>query len=147
MTEARREASDSAVLREVIRRAGHEIRNALSGVAVNLEVVRTRVSREQTSAEVLSFADRARVQVQAATTLTNGLLAVIGAAVAGSAPAAPGKSTAKSGEARELALNADLSAVLADIEQLASAIGVSIEQRGGNVILKVLPEGHSHSKD
>lgn len=146
MTEARRQASDSAVLREVIRRAGHEIRNALSGVAVNLEVVRSRVSREHASADVLSFADRARLQVQAATTLTNGLLAVMGAAVAPSAGAS-GKPPAKSGEGGELALNADLSAALADIEQLASAIGVSIEQRDGNVILKVLPEGQSHSKD
>ncbi len=146
MTEARREASDSAVLREVIRRAGHEIRNALSGVAVNLEVVRSRVSREQASAEVLSFADRARLQIQTATGLTNGLLAVMGAAVS-AAPEPLGKSTGKSGKGGELALNADLSAVLADIEQLANAIGVSIEQRGGNVILKVLPEGHSHSKD
>jgi hypothetical protein len=144
VTEARREASDSAVLREVIRRSGHEIRNALSGVAVNLEVVRSRVSRDQASAEVLSFADRARQQIQTATVMTNGLLAIVGAAVGA---ADPGGKAVRKGQGGEIALNADLSAALGDIEQLASAIGVSIEEHGGNVILKVLPEGQSHSKD
>jgi hypothetical protein len=146
VTEARRDASDSAVLREIIRRSGHEIRNALSGVAVNLEVVRSRCSREPKSEDVLPFADRARLQVHAATVLTNGLLAVVGAAVKGQGdPKA--KPSKKSGGSGELTLNGDLSAVLSDIEQLAGAIGVSIEQTGANVILKVLPEGQSHSKD
>lgn len=145
MTEARRDPGESTVLREIIRRSGHEIRNALSGVAVNLEVVRSRCSREPNAAEVLPFADRARLQIHAATVLTNGLLAIVGAA-AGSENDPKGKPK-KSGERGELALNADLSAVFAEIRQLAGAIGVSIEQRGANVILKVLPEGHSHSKD
>jgi len=147
VTDARREASDSAVLREVIRRSGHEIRNALSGVAVNLEVVRSRVSRDQPSADVVSFADRARLQVHAATVLTNGLLAIVGAAVAASDQPTGRTAGKKSAEGGQLALNGDLAAARADIEQLASAIGVSIEERGGNVILKVLPEGQSHSKD
>jgi len=146
VTRVRGEASDSAALREIVRRSGHEIRNALSGVAVNLEVVRSRCSRDPRADEVLPFADRARLQIQAATTLTNGLLAVVGAAVRGqSDPKA--KPSKESGESAELALNADLSAVFSDIEQLAGAIGVSIEQRSGNVILKVLPEGHGHSKN
>lgn len=146
MTEARREASESRVLREVIRRGGHEIRNALSGVAVNLEVVRSRCSRDPISAEVVSFADRARSQIAEATVLTNGLLALVGAAVGGRGDA-KGKATEKGGVSAEFTLNPDASAVMSDIQQLASAIGVKVEQRGSNVILQVLPEGQSHSKD
>jgi hypothetical protein len=146
VTEARREAGDSTVLREVIRRSGHEIRNALSGVAVNLEVVRSRCSRDPNAAEVLPFADRARLEIHSATVLTNGLLAVLAAAVRAQNEQT-GKPSRKSGESAELALNGDLSAVFSDIQQLAGAISVSIEQRGPNVILKVLPEGHGHFKD
>jgi hypothetical protein len=73
------------------------------------------------------------------------LLAIVAAAAKG-ASETKGKS-ARAGESAELALNADLSAVLPEIRQLAAAIGVSIEERGSNVILKALPEGHGHSKD
>ena len=146
MTDARRQASESAVIREVIRRAGHEIRNALSGVSVNLEVVRSRCSRDPGSADVLSFADRARSQIETATALTNGLLALMAAVVAAEGDGTA-KSAVKAGDSVELTLNADPSAVLSDIQQLAGAVGVLAEQRGANVILRVLPEGQSHSKD
>jgi len=36
---------------------------------------------------------------------------------------------------------------MSDIERLASAIDVHVERRGERVILNVLPEGKSHSKD
>jgi hypothetical protein len=36
---------------------------------------------------------------------------------------------------------------VSDIERLASRIAVGIEQHGHRVILRVLPEGKSHSKD
>jgi hypothetical protein len=111
---------------------------------VNLEVVRSRCSRDPKADDVLPFADRARLQVHAATVLTNGLLAIVAAAASGQSD--PKGKTRKSGDGSELALNADLSAVFADVQQLAGAIGVSIEQRGLNVILKVLPEGNGHSK-
>ncbi|HEX6628869.1 MAG TPA: hypothetical protein VF105_13015 [Gemmatimonadaceae bacterium] len=130
----------------MIRRAGHEIRNALSGVAVNLEVVRSRCSRDPISGEVVSFADRARLQIAEATVLTNGLLALVSAAVAGRNDA-KATSARDGGISAEFALNPDASAVMSDIQQLASAIGITVEQRGSNVILQVLPEGYSHSKD
>ena len=38
-------------------------------------------------------------------------------------------------------------AIVSDIERLGSLIDVGVEQRGERVILKVLPEGKSHSKD
>jgi len=145
VTEARREASASPVLRELVRRAGHEIRNALSGVAVNLEVVRSRSGREG-AGDIVSFADRARLQLSAATVLTNGLLALVNATLC-DPPQGKAKADAKAGDSVELLLNRDASAFMSDIDLLARAIGFSVEQRGANVILKVLPEGQSHSKD
>jgi len=86
------------------------------------------------------------LQVSAATALTNGLLALVNAAL----PAQPDAKVdrdAEAGDSLELLLNRDASAFLSDIDLLARAIGISAEQRGLNVILKVLPEGQSHSKD
>jgi hypothetical protein len=37
--------------------------------------------------------------------------------------------------------------VVSDIERLTSRIGVGVEQNGQRVILTILPEGKSHSKD
>ena len=148
MTDARLTASDLKVIREVVRRAGHEIRNALNGVAVNVEVVRSRLNRDPAAGDTLPFAERAISNVSAASVLTNGLLALTNATLASGTESAgvKGKQEAVTGGSVELTL-ANASAVLSDIRRLAAAIDVSVEERGANVILKVLPEGQSHSKD
>ena len=148
MTEARLSASDLKVIREVIRRAGHEIRNALNGVAVNVEVVRSRLSRDPAAGDTIPFAERAILNLSAASVLTNGLLALTNATLtSGADPVAQkAKKSPVSGGSVELTLG-NASAVLADIRRLAAAIDVSVEERGANVILRVLPEGQSHSKD
>jgi signal transduction histidine kinase len=139
-------AGDIKVLREIIRRAGHEIRNALNGVAVNVEVVRSRSTRHAAASEVTAFAERAIRNASAASVLTNGLLALTNASL-GPGPVGPKakKDHITSGSV-ELTLG-DATAVLSDIRRLAAAIDVSVEERGANVILKVLPEGQSHSED
>ena len=147
MTDARLSASDLKVIREVVRRAGHEIRNALNGVAVNAEVVRSRLSRDPAAADVVPFAERAILNLSAASVLTNGLLALTNATLSGAGAAAQkGGKDPVAGGSVELTLG-DASAVLSDIRRLAAAIDVSVEERGANVILRVLPEGHGHSKD
>ena len=154
MTDARRratEASPPQAIREIIRRAGHEIRNALNGVAVNVEVVRSRSEGATgTSArELTPFAERAVIQVGEASALTDGLLALVNSVLAAQA-AGTLKSPARHGAGTriELMIYGDGAAtVLSDIERLASLIGVSVEQHGERVILRVLPEGKSHSKD
>lgn len=133
----------------MLRRGGHELRNALSGVAVNLEVVRSRLERGLPATELSSFADRARLQVGVATTLGDGLLGLINSVLAaladGTLRTASGHGA---GNQIELMIYGDRGAVvLSDIERLASLIGVSVEQHDQRVILKVLPEGKSHSKD
>jgi alkanesulfonate monooxygenase SsuD/methylene tetrahydromethanopterin reductase-like flavin-dependent oxidoreductase (luciferase family) len=137
------------LVREMVRRAGHELRNALSGVAVNVEVVHSRAERGQPAKEIASFADRARLQVGVATAVGDGLLSlvnsVLSAAADGTLKTAPGHSA---GSQLELMIYGDRRAVvMADIERLANLIGVSVEEHDQRVILKVLPEGKSHSKD
>jgi len=144
VTDAGLSASDIKVLREIIRRAGHEIRNALNGVAVNVEVVRGRSARDARAGDVTAFAERAILNVSAASVLTNGLLALTNASL-GTGRESGAKERVNSGSV-QLTLG-DAAAVLSDIRRLAAAIDVAVEERGTNVILKVLPEGQSHSKD
>ena len=136
-------------VREIIRRAGHELRNALSGVSVNVEVVRSRSERDAPAKELTPFAERARLQVGVATMLSDGLLALVSSVMS-----AVADGTLKSvprhgaGTQTELMIYGDRAAALvSDIERLASLVGVSVEQRGERVILHVLPEGKGHFKD
>jgi hypothetical protein len=151
---ARAKADALEVVGEIIRRAGHEIRNALSGVAVNVEVVRTRVAQREAGSgkgaapEIASFAERAGAQIGEATALTNGLLALIRFVVAaearGTLRAAPG---ASGGSRLELMIYGDrANALVSDIKHLADRIGVGIEEGAKRVILTVSPQGKGHSK-
>jgi hypothetical protein len=153
---ARAKADALDIVREIIRRAGHEIRNALNGVAVNVEVVRSRVVRpggeggsgKGGATEIASFAERAGAQVGEATSLTNGLLSLVGIVLAADAQGALHSATRGSAGSRiELMIYGDwASALVSDIKHLADRIGVGIEQDAERVILTVSPEGKSHSK-
>jgi signal transduction histidine kinase len=60
------------------RPLAHEVRNALNGVAVNLEVVRSRAARPDAPASgVTRFADAAAEQLEVVSGLTDGLLALV----------------------------------------------------------------------
>jgi hypothetical protein len=151
VTDTRRKPKEAPqAVREIIRRAGHELRNALNGVAVNVEVVRSRIVREGSPLELASFAERASAQMGEASALADGLLALVGplmvSATAGGSKATGGGHGA--GSRIELMIYGDgAAAVVSDIERLASRIGVAVEQHGRSVILTILPEGKSHSKD
>ncbi|MFL5597998.1 MAG: hypothetical protein ACJ8AB_05965 [Gemmatimonadaceae bacterium] len=151
MTEPRRARSSDALdtVREMIRSAGHEIRNSLNGVAVNVEVVRSRAGTGGVAkGEVASFAERASSQVAEASALSDGLLAFVGAVLAAEARGTlKGRRRAGAPKQVELMLYGDGAvAALSDIERLASRIGAVVEQHGQRVILTVSPEGSSHSK-
>ena len=149
MTDAPRKAKEAPeAVREIIRRAGHELRNALSGVALNVEVVRSRAAREGSGKELTSFAERASAQVEEASKLTDGLLAVVSSVLAAQAAGTLKELGGHGAGSRiELMVYGDAAAaIVSDIERLASRIGVGVEQRGPSVILTILPEGKSHSK-
>lgn len=135
-------------MREITRRSGHEIRNALNGVAVNVEVVRSRVSREPRDTALESFANRASSEVAVASALTSGTLSLIGA-ILGAIEAGTLTATVAGGTpALKLTVSPDRAlAVVSEITPLAERIGVGVEHRHETVILRVPPEGTSHSKD
>lgn len=150
MTKVRPQATESPeAVREIIRRAGHEIRNALNGISVNVEVVRSRSSREESPKELASFAERASAQVREASALTDGLLALVDSVMTAQAEGTLKSTGGRSAGSRiELMIYGERAAgLVSDIERLASRTGVGVEQRGQRVILKILPEGKSHSQD
>ena len=76
------EAGDARVLwlamvQQLMGRAAHDVKDSLNGVAVNLEVIRSRAEREGASASsVAPFADAAGQQLERLTSLLDALLAV-----------------------------------------------------------------------
>ena len=123
----------------------------MNGVAVNVEVVRSRSEGATgTSArELTPFAERAVIQVGEASALTDGLLAFVSAVMSA---VEDGTLRTVSGHGAqtqmELMIYGDRApSIVSDIERLASAVNVSVEQHGQRVILTILPEGKSHSKD
>lgn len=69
MTDAPGTGSCSSLLREVSRRLTHELNNAANGVAVNLEVVRTRTAPSEGAHAAGPFAERASEQFEKLTQL------------------------------------------------------------------------------
>jgi signal transduction histidine kinase len=150
VTKARPQATEAPeAVREIIRRAGHEIRNALNGISVNVEVVRSRTSREDSPKELASFAERASAQVREASALTDGLLALVDSVMTAQAEGTLQSTGGRSAGGRiELMIYGERApGLVSDIERLASRTGVGVEQRGQRVILRILPEGKSHSQD
>ena len=136
------------VVREITRRAGHEIRNALNGVAVNAEVVRSRADAEG-KGELKPFAERAVLQVGVANILTEGLLAFMSAVLAahaeGTLRLVPKGSAGSTIELMIYGAQAD--SVVFAIKRFAGLLAVDVEQHGERVILSVTSQGKSHSKD
>jgi signal transduction histidine kinase len=65
------------VLQQITARAAHEIKGALNGVSVNLEVVRSRAARADASAaSVAPFASSSSDQLELVVTMTESLLAL-----------------------------------------------------------------------
>jgi hypothetical protein len=138
-----------SAVRELTRLAGHEIRNALNGVAVNVEVVRSRLAKQTAASDLVAFADRANAQVGVATALTEGLLAFVGCVLSAQADGtlrrAPGASGGTQIELMIYGSRAD--AAVSDIKRFGELAGVGVEQRGERVILSLSSEGRSHSKE
>lgn len=151
MTEDLDQASADALdaVRDLTRGAGHEIRNALNGVAVNVEVVRSRLSRDADKKELLAFADRAVAQVGIVNTLTESLFAfvacVLAAQARGTLRAVDGGSGGTQLELMIYGEQAD--SLVSAIKRFGELTGVAVEERNGRVILSLSSEGRSHSKE
>lgn len=66
-----------ATLQRALARASHDVKDALNGVSVNLEVIRSRAARSGAeAAPVAPFAEAARQQLERLTTLIEAVLAL-----------------------------------------------------------------------
>jgi hypothetical protein len=67
-----------ATMQEVARRSAHDVKNALNGAAVNLEVVRSRLGRPGATGEgAARFAETASEQLERVTEYAEALLALV----------------------------------------------------------------------
>jgi hypothetical protein len=133
----------------MFRKTVHETRNALNGVVVNLEVVRTRLSRTtpgspMTAQDVLSFAEQAMEQAELAVRLNDGigaLLYLIAAAVS-----VDGKMrVATAGNARTISFEIDSATserLFPQLKALGGQAGFTAERSNSTVIFSV-PEKSS----
>src|SRR5690606_21033317 len=81
-------------LQELARRTSHEVRNALNGVSVNLEVIRSRLDRaaeagDEVAASVVPFARSAAEQLDQLAGITEAFLSLSRSAASGSADMLP----------------------------------------------------------
>jgi hypothetical protein len=77
VTSASGAAGCAPLLRDVHRRLTHEVNNAANGVAVNLEVVRTRTAGLGAAHQAGPFAERASEQLESLTALQEMLRALL----------------------------------------------------------------------
>jgi hypothetical protein len=126
-------------LRTVIRGSAHETRNALNGIVVNLEVVRSRLARAADgSPETLPFAEQAMGQVEESVRLSEAvgsLLLLISSAVD-----SDGRVRCVQGEGELESLRFEVGRGTADrtlpgLRTLGKALGFGAETDGGTVIL------------
>jgi hypothetical protein len=130
------------VVREIMRRSGHEIRNALSAAAVNVEVVRSR-SSGQAQGEIKTFAERAVMGIGESSALTDGLLALTSAVLAACQKESISVSRSGGSDSRiEIPIYGGAAErFVSEIERLMNRIGVEIERHGESVIFKVSSRG------
>jgi hypothetical protein len=132
-------------LRNVARRSVHESRNALNGLVVNLEVVRSRLARSGDYDDLLAFAEHAAAQGETSVQITEGigaLLSLILGSVDGSgvlrcsASASPGTLQFK--------LEAGVAErVVPALVLLGKTAGFTIETSGAETVILSFPEQSS----
>lgn len=123
-----------SILQALARSSGHELRNALNGLVVNLEVVRAQTAAARVSVE--PFMAHAVAQSEESIRLAEAAIALM-LLIVGSATA--GNSGMFDGGKNEVRLDAG-----SDAERLEKALGalvtrgvVTVERSGSTVILRI----------
>jgi hypothetical protein len=135
VTEASREPEAwPPVLREIVRASGHELRNALNALVVNLEVVRAR-SRTLDDA-VRSFVDQSVEQAEESVSVAEATIALLNLVVG-----AIGSDGRVAGRLTDAGV--EIGAAESEVERLVRALGGLTERKvveaggsGAAVILK-----------
>jgi hypothetical protein len=121
----------------------HESRNALNGLLVNLEVVRSRLTRSGDESDVLAFAEQAAAQGEESVRLTEAvgaLLTLIVGSVDGE-----GRLRCSSASTDPAALRFDLEPgvaerVLPGLRTLGKSVGFTAETFGAETVILSFPD-------
>ncbi len=150
VTEAGGEEPRHALVRELMHRFAHEIRNSENAAAVNLEVLRSRFARGAANdPDNAAFAERAAQGLEQTVVLTEAIFPLVAALLA-----AEGKGVLSSGStdtsARDLTIPMDKGAsdaLLTSLIESAACIGTKVEEFDGGVILRIPLKGDADSKE
>lgn len=130
-------------LRGLLRRAGHELRNAQSSAAVNLEVVRSRLAAGGANAEALRpFAENAAHGLDDSARIADGMIALHTAVMGG---LASGTLSVRERTAQCTSIDLSMPAesaerLAATVAGLAESVGVGVERTARGVILRIPPD-------
>jgi hypothetical protein len=136
------DASGSAAepVRRLLRRAGHELRNAQSAAAVNLEVVRSRVVAGSASADAVgSFSENAAAGLEQSARLAESLVVLCGALTLGLVSGTVALQA--DGSVIEISMTpAEAERLVAGVGYLAQRISLGVERSDAGVILRIPPD-------
>ena len=120
--------------------AGHEARNALNGLVVNLEVVRAMAEVAGHDAE--PFMSQAIAQSEQSIRLSEAAIALLNLVVAAIGP--DGSLVFESREPRQICLDGGVDAerLSAALQPLADRGAIAVERSGSTVILRIAEERH-----
>jgi signal transduction histidine kinase len=129
-----RTADQQSILETLARSAGHELRNALNSLVVNLEVVRAQTAAAGVSVE--PFMANAAAQSEESIRLAEAAVSLM---LLIAKPASGANSTTVSGEKNEVRLEAgsDVARVEKALAPLVRRGVVSVETSGSTVILRI----------
>jgi len=124
----------------------HESRNALNGLVVNLEVVRSRLARAGDEKDLLTFAEQAAAQGEESVKLTEAVGALL-SLILGSVDDS-GRLRCSRASAAPAAIRFDVEPgvaerVLPRLEALGKTIGFTAETSGSETVILSFPEHSS----
>ncbi len=145
MTDARPEESLDAAgaLRQLLRRAGHELRNAQNAAAVNFEVVRSRIEAGKADASSLRpFAENAAKGIEESADIGEAVIALCAAVTSStSAGGITVRADLDASALIEVKMSAEPAQQLAQrLAMLAERAGFTVEATDTGVIFRVPPE-------
>ena len=136
-------AEAAQALSRIVRASGHELRNALNALVVNLEVVRARTTDPTTR----QFAEQAVQQSEESARLAESAIALLnllaGAVEDGSVRSATGPSGTVSIQANET----EVDRIVRALASLAGRGVVSVDRSGSAVILSIPDTPESQIKE
>ena len=129
-------------LRLLVRGSAHETRNALNGLVVNLEVVRSRLARNGGEAGLLSFAEQASAQAEETIRLNEAaasLLQLVAASIGENGELRCERTTGSEPALRFELDTSTAERVLPGLRTLGNALGFDARTQDGAVILSFPP--------